>query len=455
MKMKSVNPYDLSVNAEFEEYSDAKVALIIDHASKAFLHWKTTSFKVRSDLFLACADKLMQKKAELAQTITREMGKPIREANAEIEKCAMVCRYYANNAEIFLRDEEVKTESYKSYIAFEPLGCILAVMPWNFPFWQVFRFAAPSLMAGNVGLLKHASNVPLCALEIEKIFIESGFPEGVFQSILVGSSKIPSLIAHKYIKAVTLTGSEKAGSEVASLAGKYIKKAVLELGGSDPFIVFDDANIQRAATMAVKSRMVNNGQSCIAAKRFIVNENVYDRFIGLVRENMLQLKQGDPLNMNTDLGPMARPDLLEDLMHKINESLQKGAKLFAGGGKMNFNAGFLEPTILTDVTKEMPAYYEELFGPVATIFKVKDNEEAISLANDTNYGLGASIWTSNLDLAEVMAKKIHAGSVFVNSIVSSDPRLPFGGINISGFGRELSVYGIKEFVNIKSLKLSI
>ena len=455
MKIQSINPFDLSVNAEFDELSDKQLEEILKNSLSAFSHWKEFSYNQRSQLFLSVADNLLKEKTDLAKTITIEMGKPIKEAVAEIEKCAAVCTYYANSAEDILKSEIINTDALKSYVAFEPLGCILAVMPWNFPFWQVFRFAAPALMSGNVGILKHASNVPLCSLAIQKIFLNSGFPVGVFQSCIVGANKIPLLISSDIVKAITLTGSEKAGSEVASLAGKFIKKTVLELGGNDPFIVFEDADINKAAAIAVKSRMVNSGQSCIAAKRFIIHKNIYAQFIQLFQENIDKLKVGNPLDNETDLGPLARKDLLDELISKINLSIAKGAVIHSGGHVNKDNPNFMEPTIIANVKPSMGVYSEELFGPVAVIHEFETEEEAIFLANDTKYGLGASIWTANIENAEKLAQKINAGCVYFNTMVSSDIRLPFGGINLSGYGRELSSYGIKEFVNIKSVKIFV
>lgn len=453
MTIRSINPYDFSVNQEFEEYRNDHVLAALSRAEAAFAAWKKTSFETRRKLFLSCASLLLKQKQQLANTIVIEMGKPIAEAISEIEKCAMVCTYYAEHGEDFLSNEAAKTKAEKSFVTFQPLGCILAVMPWNFPFWQVFRFAAPTLMAGNVGLLKHASNVPLCSLAIEKVFKDSGFPEGTMQSLLVGASIIPGLIAHPVVVAVTLTGSEMAGAEVAAQAGKHLKKSVLELGGSDAFIVLADADIDKAAQMAAKSRLINNGQSCISAKRFIIVKNIFEEFVEKLSKEMLRVKVGNPLLESTEAGPMAREDLLLDLVEKVKQSVSLGSEAIIGGGRMDRSGAFMEPTILTGITKGMPAYSEEMFGPVASVLKAENMEEAIFIANDTNYGLGASVWTKNLHNAEAIANELEAGMIFANNLVASDPGLPFGGIKKSGFGRELGMYGIKEFVNIKAISL--
>jgi succinate-semialdehyde dehydrogenase/glutarate-semialdehyde dehydrogenase len=397
------------------------------------------------------ARELRNNKFEYAGFITLEMGKPIRDAEAEIEKCALGCDYYAENAEKFLQEELKSTEASTSKVCYEPLGVILAVMPWNFPFWQVFRFAAPTLMAGNVGILKHASNVPQCSLAIETVFTRAGLPEGVFQSLLVGSSAVESLIAHPVIQAVTLTGSSAAGQKVASAAGHHLKKSVLELGGSDPFIVLEDADLEKAAQGAVQGRFVNGGQSCIAAKRFIVLESVADAFEALVEEKIEKIIQGDPMDTKTQMGPMARRDLREELHRQVEASISQGAVLRAGGKIPEGSGAFYPPTLLTNVRKGMPVYDEETFGPVLPVIRVTSLQEAIEVANDTPYGLGATLWTENTTRAEQLTAQIQAGSVFINSIVKSDPRLPFGGIKQSGYGRELSEWGIREFVNIKTV----
>jgi succinate-semialdehyde dehydrogenase / glutarate-semialdehyde dehydrogenase len=423
----------------------------LSKADSAFRKWKQVSFKERAGLMKSCASYLKDHKKDLAKLMVLEMGKPIREAIAEIEKCALACEYYAENAEVFLADKKISSDASSSYVSYEPLGCILAVMPWNFPFWQVFRFAAPSLMAGNVGILKHASNVPQCALAIEEIFIKAGFPEGVFQTLLIGSSKVEYLISNPVVKAVTLTGSEKAGSEVAALAGKYIKKSVLELGGSDPFIVLKDAELETAAATAVKSRMINTGQSCIAAKRFIVVKEIAEAFTQKMAEKMKKLKIGNPMEEATEVGTIAREDLVQSLLDQINKSVEKGAKIILGGDRPEMKGAFLNPAILTNVKPGMPAYEEEMFGPVASIIIAEDETDAIRIANDSRFGLAGAIWTKDQARGERLARLVESGSVFVNGMVKSDPRLPFGGIKSSGYGRELSIAGIHEFVNIKTI----
>jgi succinate-semialdehyde dehydrogenase/glutarate-semialdehyde dehydrogenase len=379
------------------------------------------------------------------------MGKPITQAIAEVEKCALVCEYYSDNAEKILKEEIIQTDASQSYVRFDPFGIVLAIMPWNFPFWQIFRFAAPALMAGNVALLKHASNVPMSALAIEEIFMEAGFPQNIFKTLLISSSLIKEIIDNPLIKAVTLTGSESAGKKVAQFCGSKLKKTVLELGGSDPFIVLDDANVDEAVKTAVTARLINNGQSCIAAKRFIVVGKIYHEFEKKFVEAMSKVKIGDPMNKETELGPIAREDLLNELDGQVKKSVEKGAKVLCGGKRIDRKGFYYEPTILSNLSKGMPAYDEEIFGPVASLIKARDEDDAIRIANDSVFGLGASLWTSNITKAKLLAGKIESGSVFINGMVKSDPRLPFGGIKNSGYGRELSHYGIKEFVNIKTV----
>lgn len=449
--LKSINPFTNELLVELQEYDDNKLEAILQCASETFDSWKNTSFSERGALMKKCAQQLMSDKNSLARLISVEMGKPILQAIAEIEKCALTCEYYAGHAEEFLKDEKILSDASESFICYQPLGTILAVMPWNFPFWQVFRFAAPSIMAGNVAILKHSSNVPQCAVAIEKIFMDAGFPKGVFQTVLVGSVKVEKLIGHPVIKATTLTGSEKAGSEVAMISGKNIKKSVLELGGSDPFIVLKDADLDHASDMAVKARMINAGQSCIAAKRFIIASEVYDEFLSKMQEHMMKLKMGDPLDEITDLGPLAREDLAVGLLAQVNKSVQQGAKKYWGGGRPSMKGAFVNPVMLTEVTPGMPAYEEEFFGPVAILFKTENEQEAIRLANDSNFGLGGSVWTKDTERGLSVARQVEAGALFINGIVKSDPRLPFGGIKNSGYGRELSYFGIREFVNIKSV----
>ena len=449
--MKAINPSNGELIKEYPEHSPNEISDIIESTNQAFIHWKETSFHERSQLMRSVADIMRTNIEEYAKLMTFEMGKIIKESRAEIEKCAWICEYYAENTEQFLSDEIIETDASKSFVSFEPLGVVLAVMPWNFPFWQVFRFAAPGIMAGNTGLLKHASNVPGCALAIEEIFRKAGFPESVFSTLMITSPNVEQVIRNPFVKAVTLTGSEPAGRAVASIAGDEIKKTVLELGGSDPYIVLDDADMEACINMAVQARMINTGQSCIAAKRFIVVESRLTEFETRQAELMQSLKIGDPLLPDTQVGPLARMDLVDDLDKQVKKSINMGAKLLCGGKRVNGPGAFYEPTILTNVTRGMPAYHEETFGPVMAIIPVKDEREAIAVANDSEFGLGGCIWSKDLDKAEKLARKIETGAVFINGMVKSDPRLPFGGIKKSGYGRELSDYGIKEFVNVKSI----
>ncbi len=449
--MKAINPSNNLLIKEYDEHSLEDLRKIINLVQEEYHSWKQVSFVQRAALMRRAAQILREKRDQCAELITQEMGKIIRESRAEVEKCAWVCDYYAENAEIFLQEEIVETDASKSYVAFEPLGIVLAVMPWNFPFWQVFRFAAPALMAGNAGLLKHASNVPGCALAIESIFREAGFPENIFRTLMIKSSLVPEVIADRHVQAVTLTGSEPAGAAVASLAGRQIKKTVLELGGSDPFIVLEDADLQKAVEVGVQARMINAGQSCIAAKRFIVVESVLEQFEKQFTERMSSLQVGDPLNEKTDVGPLARLDLVDEIDRQVQESVQNGARLLIGGKRLSGGGCFYAPTVLTDVKKGMPVYEQETFGPVAAIIPIKDEDEAIAVANDSEFGLGASLWTQNIEKGQTLARRIRAGAVFINGMVKSDPRLPFGGIKKSGYGRELSHFGIREFVNIKTV----
>jgi len=402
-------------------------------------------------LFLNLAKVLRTTSSKSAHLAVMEMGKTIKEAKAEVEKCAWVCEYYAEHASDFSKSETILSDAGKSYVTWQPLGAVLAIMPWNFPYWQVFRFAVPTLMAGNTGILKHASNVTGCSLFIHELFKEAGFPENVFQSVIADANGVEALIADPIVKAVTLTGSEAAGMKVASTAGRYLKKTVLELGGSDPFVVLDDADLEEASSFAVKSRLINNGQSCIAAKRFIVTEKVYDEFLSLFIKKIQLLKTGDPMLEVTEIGPMARPDLVEGLEKQVAQSVQLGAKIVCGCKRDLSNPNLYLPGILTEVKPGMPAYNEELFGPVASVIRVQDEEEALHVANDTPYGLAGSVWTKDIAKGEKFALAIEAGSVFVNGMVKSDPRLPFGGTKISGYGRELSLLGIREFVNAKTV----
>src|SRR5213593_882585 len=420
-------------------------------AHAAFLQWREVPFARRAQRMREAAQILRTRRAEYARTMTLEMGKPITQGGAEVEKCAVGCEFYAEHAERFLAEEPRETDASRSYVRFDPLGPVLAVMPWNFPFWQVFRFAAPALMAVNTAVLKHASNVPRCALTIEEVFRDAGFPRGVFATVLVGSSAVAPLIADRRVVAVTLTGSDHAGSQVAQHAGRELKKTVLELGGSDPFIVLADADLAAAASTAADARLVNSGQSCIAAKRFIVVEAVADRFLERFVHELRSRRVGDPLSRDTQVGPQARVDLRDALHRQVEESVKRGAELLLGGEIPAGKGAFYPATLLTAVDKGMPAFDEETFGPVAAVIRAKDETDAVRLANDSPFGLGASVWTQDRARAERLAAQIEAGSVFVNGLVKSDPRLPFGGIKRSGYGRELSEYGIREFVNIKTV----
>jgi succinate-semialdehyde dehydrogenase/glutarate-semialdehyde dehydrogenase len=400
---------------------------------------------------LRAAGILESEKEDFARVMTLEMGKPINGAIGEVEKCAWVCRYYADNAEQHLRDQLVQTDATRSFVKFQPLGPVLAVMPWNFPFWQVFRFAAPALMAGNVGLLKHASNVPQCALAIEDIFRRAGFPDGAFQTLLIEPDAVKSVIEDRRVVAATLTGSEGAGSSVASISGKEIKPTVLELGGSDPFIVMPTADLQEAVKIAVRSRTINNGQSCIAAKRFIVATEIYDQFERDFVDQIKSLRVGDPMDQATEIGPLATEQILKDVDEQVKTSVAAGAVVLTGGRRLDRPGNFYEPSVVANIPKNSPAYSEEVFGPVAMLFRVKDIDEAIALANDTTFGLGSAAWTSDIAEQSRFIDEIEAGCVFINAMVASDPRLPFGGVKNSGYGRELSEFGIREFVNVKTV----
>jgi succinate-semialdehyde dehydrogenase/glutarate-semialdehyde dehydrogenase len=456
MPISSVNPATGEVLQEFDSLTSAQLEAKLARAATAFREHRGSSFSDRAQRMLRAAEILEAEKKSFARTMTLEMGKPISAAVSEAEKCAWVCRYYAENAERHLADEVVETNATQSYVRYQPLGVVLAVMPWNFPFWQVFRFAAPALMAGNVGLLKHASNVPQCALAIEEIFRRAGFADGVFQTLLIGSDVVQQVLEDPRVAAATLTGSEPAGRSVASIAGKQIKKTVLELGGSDPFIVMPSANLDEAVATAVKARTINNGQSCIAAKRFIVHEQIYDGFESEFVAAMKQLRIGDPLNEKTDIGPLATLQILKDLEEQVNVSVAQGAKLLTGGQRPSLpgefaNGNFYEPTVLADIPKDAPASCDETFGPVASLFRVTNIDEAIELANTTPFGLGSSAWTNDAGEREQFINGLEAGSVFINGMVASDPRLPFGGVKNSGYGRELSYFGIREFVNVKTV----
>ncbi len=452
MAIATINPATGETLKIFEPLSDAQVKSAVYTADEAFCDYRNTSFPQRAKWMYKAADILEKDKAEFAKVMTLEMGKPFQSAVAEVEKCALVCRYYADKAADFLRDVYIETDASQSFVKYQPLGVILAVMPWNFPFWQVFRFVAPALMAGNVGLLKHASNVPQCALAIENIIQQAGFPQGVFQSLLISSDKVANLIADERVKAATLTGSEGAGASLAAAAGKHIKKTVLELGGSDPFIVLASADLEAAAITGTKARMLNNGQSCIAAKRFIVAEAVADKFEKLLLEQFQKLKVGDPMKEDTNIGPLATADILKELDEQVQKSLSSGAKVLLGGKPLlNMKGNYYPPTILTDIPVDSPTAKEEFFGPVAMLFRIKNIDEAIKLANDTPFGLGASAWTNDTEEQQYLISEIEAGAVFINGLVKSDPRMPFGGIKLSGYGRELSIQGIHEFVNVKTV----
>ncbi len=452
MGIATINPATGETLQSFEPLTEAEIEAKLDLAEKAFVDYRKTTIRQRAEWMNEAAQILERDREDFAKIMTLEMGKPIKAAIAEVEKCALVCRYYAEQAAQFLADVPVATDASQSFVRYEPLGAILAVMPWNFPFWQVFRFAAPGLMAGNVGLLKHASNVPQCALAIEEIMTQAGFRAGVFQTLLVGSDKVAAIIADDRVKAATLTGSEAAGASLAAAAGKHIKKTVLELGGSDPFIVLESADLEAAVSTGVAARMLNNGQSCIAAKRFIVQEAIADEFEKRFLAKFQALKIGDPMNPETDLGPLATPDILQDLDRLVQLSLEKGAKVLTGGKPLSDRPGnFYPPTILTDFAPGNPAESEEFFGPVALLFRVKDIDEAIARANAIPFGLGASAWTTVEKERDRLISELEAGAVFINSLVKSDPRLPFGGIKRSGYGRELGVQGIHEFVNIKTV----
>ncbi len=451
MRIETINPATEEILKRYEVDSKTRIKNKVDLSRKAFVDWRETSVVERSDLLRSLARSMRKNLDSDAELITTEMGKPIKESYAELEKCMLLCDYYAKNAEKFLEEEIIKTEARKSYVTFEPLGVVACIMPWNFPFWQVIRFAAPALAAGNVALLKHASNVPRCALALEDLFRRAGAPPGVFQTLLVASSRVETIIGDGRVAAVTLTGSTPAGRSVAATAGRFLKKTVLELGGSDPFIVAASADIERAAETAVAARIVNNGQSCIAAKRFIVVEPVADRFIARFVEELRARRVGDPLARETQVGPLARVDLRDSLHEQVEESVKRGAQRLLGGEIPQGRGAYYPPTLLAAVDKGMPAFDEETFGPVAAVIRARDEADAVRLANDSPFGLGASLWTRDRARAGRLAPQIEAGSVFVNALVRSDPRLPFGGVKHSGNGRELGEFGIREFVNIKTV----
>ncbi|OYT15869.1 MAG: succinate-semialdehyde dehydrogenase [Bacteroidetes bacterium 4572_77] len=449
--MKSINPTNGKLIREYKEISQQEALRIVESVDFEWGSWKLTSYKSRAQLLLNLAKELRNKKAKYAQLITQEMGKPITESIAEVEKSAWVCEYYAQEGEGMLADEYISSDAKQSFVSFEPLGVVLAVMPWNFPFWQVFRFAAPALMAGNTAVLKHASNVMACANAIEDSFKNAGFPQNAFRNLQISSAKVADIIKHKAIKATTVTGSEYAGSQVAMTSGKEIKKSVLELGGADAFVVLKDADLKKAAQWGVFSRMLNNGQSCIAAKRFIVEKPVAQEYISLLQEELKSWTIGDPQEAETKIGPLARPDLLQDIETQIQDAIEKGGLLHIGGRKINRKGNYFEPTIISNIHPEMKIFREETFGPVFSIFIAEDEDEALAMANNSDFGLGGSIWTQDTAKGIELARKMETGAVFVNGLTKSDPRLPFGGVKKSGFGRELAHYGIKEFVNIKTI----
>ena len=450
--MKSINPKNNELIKEYQEASADEVSSIIKNTHQSFITWSAKSFDDRAKLFHKLSEVLLKNTQKFSRLMTDEMGKPIDQAIKEVEKCAWVCRYYADNAEDFLKSEVIESDHDYSEVVFKPIGVVLAVMPWNFPFWQVLRFAAPTLMAGNTAVLKHASNVPGCALAIEEAFLEAGFDKGVFSTLLIGSSKVEAVIENPLVQAVSLTGSTQAGKKVAQTAGVNVKKSVLELGGSDPYVILEDANIKEAARECVKSRMLNNGQSCIGAKRFIAVDSIYDEFKEHFVSFMKEYSTGDPADKSCKLGPMAKVDLRDELHDQVSKCKEMGARIILGGVIENKDNAYYSPCIIENITKEMPAYSEEFFGPVASLFKASDLDEALTIANDTSFGLGSGVFTSNKELGlKIAREKLISGASFVNTFVSSDPRLPFGGTKQSGYGRELSRDGILEFVNTKTI----
>lgn len=451
MALQSINPCTGAVTATVESHDEAEVERRLQLSSESFHRHRKTSFAMRSEGMLRAAEILEEEADNFGRLMVEEMGKPLKAAIDEARKCALGCRFYAENAEAALRDEVIPTNASLSYVRYQSLGPVLAIMPWNFPFWQVFRFAAPALMAGNTGLLKHASNVPRCALAIEDILLRAGFAEGVFQTLMIGSDIVPKILEDPRVMAATLTGSEAAGASVASHAGRAIKKTVLELGGSDPFIVMPSATMNDALSTAVKARTINNGQSCIAAKRFIVSDSIYDEFEHRFVEGMRALKVGDPMDSSTDVGPLATEKVLTDLEDQVRRAVHAGAHVLTGGHRVGDRGYFYAPTVLSGITSFSPIYQEEVFGPVALLFRARDMDDAIHLANDTPFGLGASAWTNDDAERCRFIDELESGQVFINGMVASDPRLPFGGIKRSGYGRELSWHGIREFVNVKTV----
>lgn len=449
-----INPATEEVIRTYDTHGEDERRAKIEQAQRAFAPWRDTPVAERGQLLAAVAEQLSARRDSCAELATEEMGKPIQEARSEVEKCAAVCDYYAQQAEVFLKPREVEVDAGRGLVRYDPLGVVLGIMPWNFPFWQAFRFAAPTLAAGNTVLLKHASNVPGCAMAIESLFADAGFPSGVFATLLISSGDTGGVIAHSAVKAVSLTGSDSAGAKVAAQAGEHLKKCVLELGGSDPFIVLADADIDDVTAKAVQARCINSGQSCIAAKRFIVENEIYDAFVERMHDAMRALKVGDPRDEATEVGPLARRDLLESLHDQVEQSVAAGAVPLVGGAPLEQTGYFYPPTLLAEVTPNMPAFAEETFGPVAAVIRANDVDHAVALANNSQFGLGASIWTADRDRGLELAARIEAGCVFVNDIVRSDPRMPFGGIKRSGYGRELGEEGIHEFVNIKTVRVA-
>src|SRR5688572_6276243 len=454
MSIATTNPATGKTIQVFEPHTSARINECLDRAEAAYREHRRASFPERATHMRKAAGILDAECRDLGRLMTLEMGKPYKAAIAEAEKCATACRYYAENAERFLADQPVQMEGGRAWVAFQPIGVVLAIMPWNFPFWQVFRFAAPALMAGNVGILKHASNVPQCALAIEDVFRRAGFIEGAFQTLLIGSDAVEGIIADPRVAAVTLTGSEGAGRSVASAAGKHLKKSVVELGGSDPFVVMPSADLEHAVSTAVTARMINNGQSCIAAKRFIIHEKVYEEFLKKFVDRVSALRIGDPMDEKTELGPLATAAIRDELDAQVKASVAKGARLLTGGKKLEREGWFYAPTVLTDIPSDVPASRDELFGPVASVFKARDLTDAIQIANGTSFGLGASAWTRDDAERDRFVAEIESGLLFINGMVASDSRLPFGGVKSSGFGRELGEFGIREFVNIKTVRLA-
>jgi succinate-semialdehyde dehydrogenase / glutarate-semialdehyde dehydrogenase len=451
MAIASINPATGELTKRFDAHIDTEIESALDRAVSAFEKHRRSSFAERAAKLQHAAELLEKDREHFGRIITSEMGKLLRGSIDEIDKCARGCRFYAEHGEKFLSEQIVSSDPGRSYVRYEPLGAVLAIMPWNFPFWQVFRFAAPALMAGNVGLLKHASNVPQCALAIEEIFRGAGFGPGVFQTLLIENEAVEKIIRDPRVKAVTLTGSERAGSAVASTAGREIKKSVLELGGSDPFIVMPSAKLDDAISIGVKSRMVNSGQSCIAAKRFIIADAIYDQYVAQFVEKMKKLKLGDPAEETTEVAPLSSENILRGVDEQVQKSIAAGAKILCGGKPADGPGYFYEPTVLAEIPKNAPAYREEVFGPVALFFRARDREEAVTIANDSTFGLGASVWTNEPAEQEFFSHELESGMVFVNAMVASDPRVPFGGVKRSGYGRELGAEGIREFVNIKTV----